>query len=81
MKCMADGSSRLLHRVNYWKCLSVLLVVRSAILRGYKYIYGKVVLDVGAGTGDCHLLPVARSTLNKLSLILSIDCRYFMKKT
>jgi len=30
------------------------VVFRSAILRGYKSIYGRVVLDVGAGTGDFH---------------------------
>jgi len=44
--------------------LSVLLVVvRSAILRGYKYIYGKVVLDVGAGTGDHRLLSATFSAV------------------
>jgi len=32
------------------------VVFRSAILHGYNSIYGRVVLDVGAGTGDCHSL-------------------------
>jgi len=55
-----NKSCRWLQHSSEWKNLNILLVMcRSAILHGYKYIYGKVVLDVGAGTGDCHLLTAA----------------------
>ena len=45
----------LLCEFNCWINLNVLhFIFRSAILHGYKHIYGKVVLDVGAGTGQFH---------------------------
>jgi len=40
----------LLCEFNCW----INFIFRSAILHGYKHIYGKVVLDVGAGTGQFH---------------------------
>jgi len=50
--------------------LSALVVVcRSAILHGYKHIYGKVVLDVGAGTGG-YCCDLYHSLLDVLYLNL-----------